>query len=64
MDCSICKKTIEKYDSRFNHLIIDENCSVDICEDCTHKILEWQGSLIAKLFPTSVMKKRFGKKSN
>ncbi|MFA5259293.1 MAG: hypothetical protein WC402_04430 [Candidatus Pacearchaeota archaeon] len=59
MDCAICKKSIEKYDSNFNHLIINESCEVDLCQDCINKIFKWQGELYAKLFPTSAMKKRF-----
>lgn len=61
MDCTICKKPIEKYDSRLNHLVIDENVSIDICQSCIDKFLKWQGEIFATLFPTSAMKKRFGK---
>jgi len=64
MDCSLCKKPIEKYDLTFNHLKIDESCEVDICQNCIDKFFKWQGSLFAKLYPTNAMKKRFGKKSN
>ena len=62
MDCSICKKPIEKYNVNFNHLKIDEKISVDICQDCIDKFFKWQGSVYAKLFPTNMMKKRFGEK--
>jgi len=62
MDCAICKKPIEKYDKSFNHLIIDESCAVDLCQNCIDKFLNWQGELFARLYPTSAMKKRFGKK--
>ena len=61
MECVICKKPIEKYDSNFNHLKIDESCSVDICQDCIDKFMKWQGSVLTRLFPTNSMKKRFGK---
>jgi len=60
--CSLCKKPIEKYDPRFNHLNIDESVSVDICQGCIDKFFRWQGELYSKLFPTTAMKKRFGKK--
>ncbi|VVB78965.1 Uncharacterised protein [uncultured archaeon] len=63
MDCTLCKKPIEKYDANFNHFVIDESCSADICQSCIDKFFKWQGSLYAKLFPTTAMKKRFaGKK--
>jgi len=64
MDCVICKKPIEKYNESFNHLVIDESCEVDLCLDCINKIFKWQGELYAKLFPTSAMKERFGKKDS
>jgi len=62
MDCTLCKKPIEKYDARFNHLKIDESVSADICQSCIDKFFIWQGELYAKLFPTTAMKKRFEKK--
>ena len=64
MDCIICKKQIKNYDSNFNHLVIDKNVSVDICENCIDRFTEWRGEVIAKLFPTKVMKKRFSEKRN
>ena len=62
MKCILCKKEILNYDFNFNHLVIDESNSVDICEDFINKFTEWRGSVIAKLFLTNTMKKRFGKK--
>jgi len=62
MDCALCKKPIEKYDSNFNHLKIDESNSVDICQNCIDKFFEWQGNISAKLYPTKFMKKRFSGK--
>ena len=61
MDCTLCKKPIEKYNLSFNHLVIDKSSSVDICQDCIDKFFKWQGELYTKLFPTNAMKKRFGK---
>lgn len=59
MICKICEKKIERYDPAFNSLKIDDTQSADICLDCIHKIISWQGGIIAKLFPTKTMKKRF-----
>jgi len=64
MDCLLCKKPIKNYNPIFNHMKIDESCSVDICQDCIDKFNKHQGSLSAKLYPTKAMKKRFGEKTN
>ena len=61
MNCTICKKTIEKYDPEFNHLVIDKLTSVDICQGCIDKFFKWQGELYSRLFPTTALKKRFSK---
>lgn len=61
MICKLCEKPIEKYSPVLNNLKIDETHSVDICQDCAHKFTNWQGQIIAKLFPTKAMKKRFQK---
>lgn len=63
MNCTLCGKPIKDYDQRFNHLQIDDSHSADICQGCIDKFTHWQGNRIAQLFPTSAMKKRFGKSS-
>jgi hypothetical protein len=57
MDCVLCKKHIDKYTPAFNHLVIDEQHEVDICQGCIDAFVQWQGSRIAVLFPTKTMKK-------
>jgi hypothetical protein len=61
MDCSLCKKPIQKYDVTLNHLIIDESNSADICQDCIDKFFKWQQGIFAQLFPTNALKKRYGR---
>ncbi|PIZ56559.1 hypothetical protein COY28_00885 [Candidatus Woesearchaeota archaeon CG_4_10_14_0_2_um_filter_57_5] len=60
MDCALCKRPIADYDVVFNRLELDDGVAVDICASCVEKFSEWQGRLIAKMFPTKLMKKRFG----
>ena len=62
MNCSLCKKNINKYSIDFNHLDIDENHSVEICSECFDKIVNWQKNIYATLFPTKTIKKMVGKK--
>jgi len=62
MKCRLCEKDIENYSADFNHLFLDKAHSADICLDCARKFSNWQGEIIAKLFPTKAMKKRFGEK--
>lgn len=62
MICTLCKKTIENYNSEFNKMQIDETHAVDICQDCIDKFVAWQGRKYAKLFPTTALKKRFAEK--
>lgn len=57
MNCSLCEKTIDKYDLAFNHLKIDDLHFVDICKECLDKIVKWQQRNYAALFPTKTMKK-------
>lgn len=59
MDCRLCNKQIMDYDARFHHLKIDDSNSVDICTSCSDKFLKWQGGIIARLYPTKALKKRF-----
>jgi hypothetical protein len=61
MNCKLCAKPIKNYDARFHHLKIDESHEIDICSDCTDKIVLWQGQIIGNLFPTKAMKKRYSK---
>ena len=63
MKCQICGQPIRNYQPALHHLTINESQGVDICQDCVDKIIRWQGSIYAKLFPTKAMKKRFGQKS-
>jgi hypothetical protein len=57
MECSLCKRMIEKYDPYLNHLKLDESRSVDICQSCIYKFLKWQQGVFAKLFPTKAAKR-------
>jgi len=61
MKCTLCDETIDKYDPKFHHLNINESRSVDICSECMDKVVKWQSSIYANLFPTKALKKRFGK---
>ena len=63
MKCVLCNQDIKNYQSNFHHLVIDETNAVDICSDCIKKFEKWRGSVYATLFPTSALKKRFGKKN-
>jgi hypothetical protein len=62
MNCNLCKKPIDKYNSNFNHLEIDKSHSVDICSACIDKFGKWQQGIYARLFPTAAVKKRYGRK--
>lgn len=61
MECTLCKKTIENYNSAFNHLKIDESLEVEICPNCVDKFIKWQQGVYADLFPTKMAKKRVKK---
>jgi hypothetical protein len=62
MKCTLCGKPIHNYEAAYNHLEIDETHAADICRDCIDKFFKWQQGIYARLFPTSAVKKRFGKK--
>jgi len=62
MKCILCGKKIENYNALFNHLVIDEDHSSDICKECSKKFIDWQGKIMAALFPTKAMKKFSGSK--
>jgi hypothetical protein len=57
-NCKLCEKEIKNYNPAFNHLVIDECHSVNICPDCITKIGKWQQGIYANLFPTKLAKKR------
>jgi hypothetical protein len=61
MKCKLCENEIADHNQSLAQFRIDEKNSVNICQDCADKFLKWQGSVIAKLFPTKAMKKRFKK---
>jgi hypothetical protein len=62
MKCNLCEKPIEEYHPELNHLRIDDTHEVDICPECLSKLVKWQGGVITRLFPTSAMKKKYGRK--
>jgi hypothetical protein len=62
MNCTLCERPIHNYEAAYNHLEIDETHAADICRDCIDKFLKWQQGIYARLFPTSAVKNRFGKK--
>lgn len=59
-NCSLCGREISRYSQELNHLEIDESHSADLCQDCIDRFIRWQGKVISRLFPTKVMKKRYG----
>lgn len=59
MLCILCQKEIEDYTPALNRLKIDESREVDICETCIERFTQWQGKMIAKLFPTKALKRHF-----
>ncbi|MDD5111511.1 MAG: hypothetical protein PHG85_03120 [Candidatus Altiarchaeota archaeon] len=61
IDCTLCKKPIDKYHPEFNHLEIDDSHAIDVCPECVDKLIKWQQRTFAKLFPTKAMKERYGK---
>ncbi|MFA5302999.1 MAG: hypothetical protein WC393_00490 [Candidatus Nanoarchaeia archaeon] len=61
MKCELCRKTIEKYNINFNCFVVDENHSINICPECIEKFIRWQSQILATLFPTTALKKRFEK---
>jgi len=62
MKCTLCKKNIDRYTPAFNHLSIDDDHSIDICQSCIDTFIKWQGDKFAALFPTKTMKRRYEKK--
>lgn len=62
MNCTLCGLQINNYSPVFNHLEIDAEHSADICRDCLGKIVQWQQTNYANLFPTKTAKKILEKK--
>lgn len=62
MKCKLCHEEIINYSSTFNHLIINESTSIDICNNCIDKFVKWQQAIFARLYPTPAMKKLYAKK--
>ncbi len=58
--CALCGKAILDYYPGFNRLDLEEG-SVDLCQDCIGRFLEWQQRNLARLFPTRAAKRRFGR---
>lgn len=58
MNCTLCEKPIEHYDSFFSHFEIDESHSADICPECIEKFTQWRQDVYTKLFPTTAAKRR------
>jgi uncharacterized protein with PIN domain len=59
LKCSLCEKEIEAYSPEFNKLVIDESHAFDLCRECVDKFDHWRGQVLARLFPSRQMKKRF-----
>lgn len=61
MKCALCRQEIAEYHSSVNRLPLQEGRSADLCEACIDLFLKWQQEKFAKLFPTSLAKKRYAK---
>lgn len=59
MKCSLCENEISNYIVEFNQLKIDDSHIFEVCHNCIDKIIKWQQVKFTRLFPTSVLKKRF-----
>jgi hypothetical protein len=57
MNCKLCEGQIKNYNLEFNHLKIDETHEVDLCEECIEKFTKWRQKVLARLFPTKMMRK-------
>ena len=62
MNCKLCDRPIDKYDPAFHRLEIDEAHAADFCPDCIEKFVTWQRGIFARLFPTTAVKKKYGKR--
>lgn len=61
MTCALCDKEIGDYHASLNRLALEEGRSADLCEACIDRFLKWQQEKFAKLFPTSLAKKRYAR---
>jgi hypothetical protein len=61
MDCVLCGNEIVDHHPQLNTFRIDEGTEVEVCNDCIHKFLLWQGERFSKLFPTRAAKRRYDK---
>jgi len=61
MECKLCERPIQKYNTDFNQLRIGESHTVDICQQCIDKFMKWRKEVHARLFPTKTMKKLYRK---
>jgi hypothetical protein len=59
MKCSLYENEIRNYILDFNHLRINELHTINVCQECIDKFVKWQQKIIARLFPTNALKKRF-----
>ncbi|NLD36198.1 MAG: hypothetical protein GX654_04940 [Desulfatiglans sp.] len=55
--CAVCERQIEPYQETYNHLVIDETRSADICQECIRKVVKLHQKNTATLFPTKTAKK-------
>lgn len=58
IDCILCERAISGYRAELHDLVIDEQRTVRVCDDCAGKVLKWQTGRLATLFPTKAMKRR------
>ncbi|HRK21946.1 MAG TPA: hypothetical protein PLX06_09060 [Fimbriimonadaceae bacterium] len=61
MECALCGNALVEPSDELNRLELDDGRSVLICTACIDRFLKWQGARIAKLFPTSALKRRFNR---
>ena len=62
MNCVLCDKPIDSYNAEFHHLKIDDSKEFDICPGCLDKIIAWQSKIASRLFPTKLLKRKWGNK--
>ena len=62
MNCKLCDRPIVGYDPAFHRLVLDEAHAAAICPDCIEKFVKWQRGVFARLFPTTAVKRRYGKR--
>jgi hypothetical protein len=62
MNCKLCDRPIVGYDPAFHRLVLEEARAAAVCPDCIEKFLKWQRGVFARLFPTTAVKRRYGKR--